>query len=326
MNNYIVLDLEWNQGSGASSGDGLTFEIIEIGAVKLNEKLEIIDGFHGLIRPVVHPELHFKIREMTKFTNAELAGGGSFTEVFQSFLDWCGKDFTFCTWGSMDLEELQNNLDYFGLDNPFPKPLFYFDLQKLYGLSLGSAKDRFSLDSVVSALGLPQEGQFHRALEDARYTAQVMRAMEFERVKAYVSVDYHRPPQNRREEISLDFGSYSKFVSQVYDTKEDAMADRKLTSTTCYVCGRTLRKKIRWFSSNAKFYFCLAICPEHGFLKGKIRMKKADGGRVFAVKTLKLVGQDGADAIKKKQEEQRKRRAVKRRLKAAEEISPRRRP
>ena len=40
MQNYIVFDLEWNQGEApAKRGDKtLTFEIVEIGAVKLNEK------------------------------------------------------------------------------------------------------------------------------------------------------------------------------------------------------------------------------------------------------------------------------------------------
>ena len=45
--NYIVLDLEWNQcpyGKGRENKK-LPFEIIEIGAVKLNEKREIVDSF-----------------------------------------------------------------------------------------------------------------------------------------------------------------------------------------------------------------------------------------------------------------------------------------
>ena len=48
--NYIVLDLEWNQcpyGKGRENKK-LPFEIIEIGAVKLNEKREIVDSFSRL--------------------------------------------------------------------------------------------------------------------------------------------------------------------------------------------------------------------------------------------------------------------------------------
>ena len=49
--NYIVFDLEWNQNpSGKKTrNDRLPFEIIEIGAVKVNSKKEITDHFHRLI-------------------------------------------------------------------------------------------------------------------------------------------------------------------------------------------------------------------------------------------------------------------------------------
>ena len=43
--NYIVLDLEWNQSPGGKEKENpnLGFEIIEIGAVKLNSEFEQID-------------------------------------------------------------------------------------------------------------------------------------------------------------------------------------------------------------------------------------------------------------------------------------------
>ena len=70
-----------------------------------------------------------------------------------------------------------------------------------------------------------------------------------------------------------------------------------------------LAEKIRWFSSNQKFYFCLAVCPEHGYMKGKIRMKKSEDGSFFAVKTTKLVGEEGAAYVEQKKEETKKKRA-----------------
>ena len=60
MQNYIVFDLEWNQGEApAHNGDKtLTFEIVEIGAVKLNSKKEKIGEFSRLIKPQVHKQMH----------------------------------------------------------------------------------------------------------------------------------------------------------------------------------------------------------------------------------------------------------------------------
>ena len=49
--NYIVLDLEWNQSPTGKADEIKTipFEIIEIGAVKLNEQQEILDQFSEMI-------------------------------------------------------------------------------------------------------------------------------------------------------------------------------------------------------------------------------------------------------------------------------------
>lgn len=54
--NYIVFDLEWNQNPAGkkSRNDKLPFEIIEIGAVKVNSRKEITDSFHRLIKPQVY--------------------------------------------------------------------------------------------------------------------------------------------------------------------------------------------------------------------------------------------------------------------------------
>ena len=50
--NYIIYDLEFNQPlSKDNSISDLTFEIIQIGALKLNENLEVISTFNKLVKP-----------------------------------------------------------------------------------------------------------------------------------------------------------------------------------------------------------------------------------------------------------------------------------
>ena len=73
--NYIVFDLEWNQNpDGRKHPDSrLPFEIIEIGAVKLNEKREIIDTFQCLIKPKVYHWIHDSIdRKSTRLNSSHL--------------------------------------------------------------------------------------------------------------------------------------------------------------------------------------------------------------------------------------------------------------
>ena len=53
--NYIVFDLEWNQGNTEREGEEreIPFEIVEIGAVKLNDAFEITGEFSRLIKPQI---------------------------------------------------------------------------------------------------------------------------------------------------------------------------------------------------------------------------------------------------------------------------------
>lgn len=314
MKNFIVLDLEWNQSAGGktSAVEHLPFEIFEIGAVKLDENRKKIGEFHQLIKPCVYRQMHHVISEVTHVSIEELEREGeSFPKAAADFLAWCGEDYVFCTWGSMDLTEFQRNMVYHGMDLLFSRPLLFYDVQKLYSILYSDGKTRESLDEAVDFFGLRKDVPFHRALEDAEYTGKILEKIEFHRVKDYVSVDYYCPPESREEEFTLEFPSYSKFVSKTFSTREQAMADKKVTDMVCYQCHRMLKKKIRWFSYGQRFYLCLAVCPEHGFIKGKIRMKRAEDGSVFAVKTLKLASQEAAEMVEKKKEEARLKRAEK---------------
>lgn len=59
---YIVLDMEWNQALNFSEMVKdpvfLTGEIIQIGAIKLNQTLEVVDSFNERIAPQYYTELH----------------------------------------------------------------------------------------------------------------------------------------------------------------------------------------------------------------------------------------------------------------------------
>ena len=325
MSQYVVMDLEWNQ-TPAFHSPGLAelpFEIIEIGAVRLDEHLKIVSEFQGLIRPSVYRKMNRKITEVTHLTMEELrAKGRSFPEVMDDFFTWCGDDYMFCTWGSMDLTELQRNMVYYGMELPFPVPFLYYDLQKLYGMITGSPVME-SLDKAAAEMAIAAERPFHRAADDAWYTAKVMQKMNFLSRKAYVSTDYYRLPGEDEEPFFLKFPDYEKLVSHPYAVKEDILADRELTRICCTKCHRALRKKVRWFTTNQRYYYCLAVCPEHGYVCGKIRVKKTDDGRFFAVKTTRLTDESGVELVIGKKEDQRRKRAARnRRLRMEEAKAP----
>ena len=118
--------------------------------------------------------------------------------------------------------------------------------------------------------------------------------------------------KNRKEQIYVVYETYSKFISREFDSKLEVLKDKDVNSTTCYKCGQKTRKKIRWFSDNSKTYYSLAKCDEHGWLKGKIRLRKSEDEKVYVIKTLKLTDDIGADSIRKRQTDIRRKRREKR--------------
>lgn len=313
--NYIVFDLEWNQSPSGKgdSVDHLPFEIIEIGAVKLNDRFQELGQFQRLIQPQVYRKMHFKISEVTHMDMEQLRQEGeSFPAVMEDFLEWCGvEELIFCTWGSMDLTELQRNMVYHGLELPFPVPFLYYDIQKLYCLQYGDGKNKISLDLAVQLQHMSEDRPFHRALDDAFYTGRILSALDMDTYGVYYSVDYYRLPSSKEEEFTLRFPEYSKHVSREFETREDIMRDKTITDMICVKCNRMLRKKIRWFPCGQRFYLCMGVCPEHGYMRGKIRIKRSEDENYFAVKTIKTAGEGDVQLLSQKKEDIRRRRGAK---------------
>ena len=86
---YIVLDMEWNQALDHTQVVRrpifLNGEIIQIGAVKLNEGFEIIDLFQCRVVPQHYTTLHPGVAEITKLTDADLRKGELFCDAFDAF-------------------------------------------------------------------------------------------------------------------------------------------------------------------------------------------------------------------------------------------------
>ena len=291
--NYIVLDLEWNQSPNGKedSVEHLPFEIIEIGAVKLNSERQIIDQYQVLIQPRVYKKLHHRTREIIQMDMKLLEREGiPFYRAVKEFLKWCGEDALFCSWGNSDL----------------------LDVQKLFSIDREDGDSRRSLEYAVDVLEIEKQQEFHRALADSWYTAKVLMQLRSEIVDTFYSIDCYQNPKRKEEEIKVFYPGYEKFISREFDSKEEAMADKEITSSRCHLCRKNIRKKIRWFAAGQKNYYCLTYCPVHGWMKGKIRMKKTEQGRVFAVKTMKYTTEEEAMEIRTKKEEiKRKRRARK---------------
>lgn len=312
--NYIIFDLEWNQAADLRTrrANSLLFEIIEIGAVKLNEKREQIDDFHELIKPQVFRTMNQVTGDLIHLKMEQLENCRSFPEVAGDFVRWCGSDYIFCTWGSLDITELQKNMDYYNMTPVSEKTVKYYDVQKLFSIAFEDRKSRRTLQYAVDFLGIRKDEAFHRAYTDAYYTAQIVKKIESDAVFRNYSFDTYRLPRNKSEEIQICFEDYSKYISREFPDKPAAMRDREVTATQCFLCGARTRKKIPWFTNNGKHYYTVVNCARHGTIKGKIRLRRAENGRIYVVKTMRQIDSNGVQDIINKQNQIRQSRKERR--------------
>lgn len=310
--NYIVLDLEWNQSNTGTEPEvkQLPFEIIDIGAVKLNDRKEMTAQFNRLVKPAVYDHMNRITGSLIHLHMRDLQKGSPFPEVVREFLSWCGEDYVFCTWGPLDLYELQRNMSYYQLTPLSGVPIRFLDVQKLFSIAREDGKSRRSLKYAVDFLQIEQDIPFHRAFSDAYYTAKVLALLEDE-VLSHYSIDTYILPTSRKEEIHERFHDYMKYISREFEDKKAALEDREVLSTRCYLCRRNIRRKVRWFTSNGKHYYSVSLCPVHGFMKSKIRIKKSENG-IYVVKTSKFITQEQCAEIMEKREEAKKHHRQKR--------------
>lgn len=317
--NYIVMDLEWNQSPSGQSEENpnLAFEIIEIGAIKLDNKFNIIDQYSSIVKPRIYRRLQSRIREILNYDESLLKTGRPFDVVFREFKKWCGEDYIFCTWGPLDLTYLQQNMDFYYLKS-FEFPLKFYNLQEIYAFSICNDKTQTpSLEKAVTDLNILTDKPFHCAINDAYYTAKIFQKLDYRILSDLYSIDCYHYPTCVEEEILLQHKNYNEYISRTFKNKKEALCDKNIASLRCHKCNRKIPKKIKWFVNNSNTQLCAGKCWTHGFICGKIRFKNTKDGNIFVIKTVEKINKKDFERIKNRQIELREKRKEKRHQKKA---------
>ncbi len=300
---YIIFDLEWNQPmDGKDSKDRkLQFEILEIGAVKLDEDGKIIDSFNELVRPTVYKQLNWHTQKMLNIKMKDLKKGEYFPEVCERFLEWCGEEPIYCTWGTQDLTELQRNMKYYEMKPLSCGPIPFFDVQRLFSLHIKEEEKVYNLESAVDKIKLEKDIPFHRAFSDAYYTARIFSIVDRSLYSSGKTYDLYHPPLSVKEEIHEYNKNVYYYVSRCYDERQQLVENKRVKSLICYKCGkRAIRPKTRWFSNNSKNYYGTAYCMVHGPIVGKMRIRQSEHGGYYAEKFMKYTDASELKEIKER--------------------------
>lgn len=190
--NYIIFDLEWNNAFNYKTKKGIN-EIIEIGAVKLDTRFEIVDTFKQLIKPRISKKLSGRFKDLTNISMDEINKDGiDFDDAFNDFARWSSGDGNiFMSWSKSDLYAIVDNFSRFRGVSYVEFITRYADAQQYCMSFLSKPGDnQISLSSCAEALSIDlSDKNLHRALEDCYVTAYcVKKLFNSEKFSKYVSV------------------------------------------------------------------------------------------------------------------------------------------
>ncbi len=174
MSKYIVLDLEFNRSNNGfvseRNGVKLYNEIIQIGAVKLNEDREEIASFSRIVKPSAYFKMNNEVKQLTGISTEEILRGIEFKQAVYEFLEWCGADSEIITWSSTDSLVIKENMAYHGIEYAeLPK---WYDIQVMFDDQVTMYDRPMPLNYAIWKLGIKSKPA-HTALNDAINTAKV---------------------------------------------------------------------------------------------------------------------------------------------------------
>lgn len=244
---YIVFDVEYNSPGKIGkiniiSDEECPFEIIEIGAVKLNENLKIVDTFRIYVRLSINKLINPLVIRKTKIKLDDLKYGFDFTEAYKNFKKWCGDNVTLCSWSNNDIIEMKRNCNYHNLE--FDISDKYLDIQKLY-MEAHGLENQISLKNATSNYDIQIEKDLHRALHDSMYTAILL-------AKTY---NNELVAKNTINPNNIHF----KHVKYICDISNNDV-DRRKIHNRCPVCNKFARRKTQWIKGRDRNVFSLGEC------------------------------------------------------------------
>lgn len=270
---YIVLDMEWNQAwpgsSAARAMPGLHGEIIQIGAVRLLENQTVADEFQILVCPRFFRRLNKMISSLTGIKEARLkAEGVPFPEAVERFLNWCGGDAVFLTWGFDDVNIMRDNLRIHRLADDWTAN--WYNAQMIFNAQTDGSSTQRALKTAMEMLDIPTSRPAHDALGDAFHTALICARLNLEKgIAEYRKTCKVHSDAYRAAELD---GCVQRKVIHGYIDRSDALARLGGEENLCPVCGSQMAAG-QWLAQRGQRYMNISSCPKHGKFLVRIRLQ-----------------------------------------------------
>lgn len=170
--NYIIYDLEATCWENAPPN--LVQEVIEIGALRLNEYAEVIGSYNRFVKPILNPFLSPFCKSLTSIEQEDINKARKFPQVIEEFQEWAGifdEDYLLCSWGSFDAKALTKDCELHKIDadwidgHSINLKSQYQELKRLHRPC--------GLKSAVKKEGFEFTGIHHRGISDAENLTKI---------------------------------------------------------------------------------------------------------------------------------------------------------
>ena len=217
---HIFLDFEMNHIAQEYTEER-TFskmEIVEIGAVMLDDDGKEISSFQSYVKPEFNDKIEKICTKVTGITTETVADAPVLWPVLQQFVEWCGtEELTVYAWSDSDLRQLKRELNLKEIQCKELNRLCdnWVDFQRMFGDMLG-IEQRVSLKHAINAIQADFDGDAHDALWDARNTAKIFvlskNEAEFQRIMGPV-IEAFKPAEPMTSTLADLFPDMAKLLA-----------------------------------------------------------------------------------------------------------------
>lgn len=259
---YIIFDLEWNQPNHtdltylSETNMELTGEIIQIGAVKVNENIEVIDTFDIIIKPKFLKSIQEHIISLTGISEERIRNGESFEKAIKKFIDWCGINPKILSWGSDDLLLLKENLRVYQMQDAWKYQ--WYDAQKIYAWKQNQDLKQVALKKALENFEIPLNIPQHYALNDALYTAKILH-----KIKANSVLEIGKIGAEAESNLLVLPAPLKFSIHGAFSEKRQIFRTKSVVATECPYC-KSILKRTSIEKIQSGRYISLAECRKHG--------------------------------------------------------------
>ena len=173
-NTYLIIDLEATCWENHGNRDNM--EIIEIGAVLVDNDYRIIGEYQTFIKPIKNSKLSEFCKNLTSIKQENIDDAEIFPVALEKFIQWVeikSKDnienIIFCSWGYYDKKQLTKDCELHNIIYPFQT---HHSIKHEFA-EMKNLRNPIGMEKALQMCKISLDGTHHRGIDDAKNIAKI---------------------------------------------------------------------------------------------------------------------------------------------------------